>query len=68
MMTLAYTTGNHTTMQRFFIPLFLLLLSCCNSNKTVSLVKDGEISYRREANTNDYFYCQCDNGCFIGNP
>jgi hypothetical protein len=63
-----FNTGNHITMNRFFIPLFLLLLSCCNNNKTVSLVQDGEISYHREANTNDYFYCQCDNDYFIGNP
>lgn len=48
--------------------IFLFSLLACSCKPTVSLDFVKEIVLTRENGTNDYFYCQCNDSLFIGNP
>ena len=48
--------------------IFLFSLLACSCKPTVSFDFVKEVVFTRENGTNDYFYCQCSDSLFIGNP
>lgn len=68
-MTLTTMTGKSPFhMKRFPIIFLFSLLACVSCKPTVSFDFVKEIDFKRENGTNDYFYCQCNDSLFIGNP
>lgn len=53
-------------MKRFTIIFLFSLLASCKPTVSFDFVK--EVVFTRENGTNDYFYCQCSDSLFIGNP
>jgi len=48
--------------------IFLFSLLACSCKPTVSFDFVKELVFPREDESNDYFYCQCNDSLFIGNP